>query len=74
MGPTYMRSRNWREAVEEALNRRDAAERYQLRQQEVRRASAAAERPRPLEFDESGFPIAQPVPSFMRRLGRLLGS
>ena len=74
MGPTYMPSRNWREAVEVALNERDAAEAYQFRQREARRGSLAAERPRPLEFDESGFPIPQPVPTFMRRLGRLLGS
>jgi hypothetical protein len=29
---------------------------------------------RPLEFDESGFPVAQPVTSFIQRVGRRLGN
>lgn len=28
---------------------------------------------RPLEFDENGFPLPQPVPRFVQRVGRLLG-
>jgi hypothetical protein len=30
------------------------------------------DRPRPLEFDESGFPIAQRSPKFVDRVARLL--
>jgi hypothetical protein len=28
--------------------------------------------PRPLEFDENGFPIPQPVSGFVQRVGRLI--
>lgn len=71
---TQAQRRQWREAVEAALNERDAAERYRLRQRESRRgAAAAAERARPLEFDDRGFPIPQRVPSMLRRVAWLLG-
>jgi hypothetical protein len=41
---------------------------------EVRRGTrVAADRPRPLEFDSRGFPIRQPIPSFVQRVARLLG-
>jgi hypothetical protein len=33
----------------------------------------AGDRPRPLEFDARGFPIRQPIPSFVQRVARLLG-
>jgi hypothetical protein len=34
--------------------------------------AGAVDRARPLEFDESGFPIAQRSPSFATRVARLL--
>ena len=34
----------------------------------------AADRPHPLEFDESGFPIPQRSPTFIDRVARLLRS
>jgi hypothetical protein len=65
--------RQWRDAVDEALNAREAAERYQHRQREIRRGRArASDGPRPLEFDQAGFPIPQPIPGFMQRIGRLI--
>jgi hypothetical protein len=65
--------RMWRNAVEAARNERDGTGRY-LRQRDLRRGTrAAADRPRPLEFDARGFPIPQPIPSFVRRVARLLG-
>jgi hypothetical protein len=36
------------------------------------RITEAEDRARPLEFDESGFPIAQRAPSFVKRVARLL--
>jgi hypothetical protein len=49
------------------------AERYQRYQREAtsgnRRASNGA---RPLEFDESGFPVPQRGPGFFERVARLL--
>jgi hypothetical protein len=65
--------RQWRDAVDEALNAHEAAEHYQHRQRELRRGRARAnEAPRPLEFDQAGFPIPQPIPRFMQRIGRLI--
>lgn len=53
---------------------RHAAERYRRSQLEVRRGTrVAGDRPRPLEFDAHGFPIRQPIPSFVQRVARLLG-
>lgn len=70
---TQAQLRMWRDAVEAALNARDGAGRYRLRQWELRRGTrAAADRPRPLEFDARGFPIPQSTPSFVRRISRLL--
>lgn len=41
--------RKWRDEVERALNERDAAERYQARQRELRRGRAAGrDRERPM--------------------------
>jgi hypothetical protein len=49
------------------------AERYRSLQRETRRGRPeAGGRPRPLEFDESGFPIRQRNPSFAGRVTRLL--
>jgi hypothetical protein len=55
-----------------ALREQAGAERYQRRQRQLRRGGAAGDHPRPLEFDESGFPIAQRIPSFGARVARLL--
>jgi hypothetical protein len=56
-----------------ALREQVGAERYQRRQRQLRSGRAAAvDHPRPLEFDESGFPIAQRIPSFVARVARLL--
>jgi hypothetical protein len=65
--------RMWRDAVEAARNERDGAGRYLPRWREARHGHSAADRWRPQEFDERGFPIAQPIPSFVRRVARLLG-
>jgi hypothetical protein len=68
----------WRDAVKTALNERDGAERYRPRERELRRATAGPDQlrppdqPRPLEFDARGFPIPQSIPSFTRRVARLL--
>jgi hypothetical protein len=37
-----------------------------------RRETAIPDRPRPLEFDRNGFPIAQRSPDFVARVDRLL--
>jgi hypothetical protein len=64
--------RRWRAAVDDTLNAQ-AAERYEHRQREMRRGRARADDgPRPLEFDESGFPIPQPTRRFTQRIGRLV--
>ena len=48
-------------------------ERYRDSQGRARHAAReAARRPHPLEFDESGFPIAQERPSLVERVARLL--
>jgi hypothetical protein len=70
---SHAQQRQWLDAVEEALSERGGAERYRLRQREMRSGGRAADdRAAPLEFDERGFPIPQPVTGFVRRLGRLL--
>jgi hypothetical protein len=70
---TQAEMRQWRNAVEEALEEQDGAERYELRQREMRRGRDRADGgPRPLEFDNSGFPIPQSIPRFMQRVGRLI--
>lgn len=71
---TQAQRRKWRSSVERALNERDGAERYALRQREFRRGqdNTNNDRPGPLEFDPLGFPIPQPIPDFMRRIGRLI--
>jgi hypothetical protein len=49
------------------------AERYRRFQRQATNGRAeTADRARPLEFDESGFPIPQRTPSFARRVARLL--
>jgi hypothetical protein len=70
---TQAERRRWREAVERALNDRDHAERYELRQRELRRGRRSGgngvETP---ELDGRGIPIPQPIPRFMQRVGRLI--
>jgi hypothetical protein len=62
----------WRDAVEAAVDDPGAAVPSGRAQLELRRGTGAADRPGPLEFDAHGFPIPQPVPSFVRRVDRLL--
>jgi hypothetical protein len=53
---------------------RVTAQRYWRARQQARSGEGlSAGRPRPLEFDESGFPIAQRRASFAERVARLLG-
>jgi hypothetical protein len=40
----------------------------------VNPTSKAVDRPRPLEFDRNGFPVAQRPPDFVTRVARWLGS
>jgi hypothetical protein len=50
-----------------------AAERHRLKQRRARSGQASQDdRARPLEFDESGFPVAQHNSSLSRRVARLL--
>jgi hypothetical protein len=61
------------DTVTAAFSEPAGAERYRRRQTQLRRGRAAAvDHPRPLEFDESGFPIPQRTPSFVARVARLL--
>jgi hypothetical protein len=67
------RMRELGQALETAVHADAGAERYQRSQRQLRRArSETADRPRPLEFDRNGFPVAQPRPSFAQRVARLL--
>ena len=70
---TEAHSRPWRTSVERALAENAARQQYEQRLREIRRGPRRSEeRPRPLEFDESGFPIPQPAGGFVQRVGRLL--
>jgi hypothetical protein len=52
---------------------RARAERYKLRQREIRRgASAGAGRAHPLEFEANGFSISRVASGSLRRVGRLI--
>jgi hypothetical protein len=67
------RRRELRDALAAVLNEPAGAERYRQRQRQARRGRPGVEdRPRPLEFDETGFPIRQRNPSFAARVARLL--
>jgi hypothetical protein len=69
-----VRQRELGDALAAVLNEPAGAERYRRSQREARRGRAeAADRPGPLEFDESGFPVRQANPSFVARVARLLG-
>jgi hypothetical protein len=68
------RRRELRNALAAVLNEPAGAERYRQRQRQARMGRRGVDdRPRPLEFDESGFPIRQRNPSFAVRVARLLG-
>ena len=68
------RQRDLGDALVATLREQKAAERYQRRQRQVRSGKAqTVERPRPLEIDGNGFPVAQRIPSFVTRVARLLG-
>ena len=55
------------------LRAEQGAERYRQKQRKARQGSTRAEAgARPMEFNESGFPIAQRRPSFVERVARLL--
>jgi hypothetical protein len=57
------------------LQEQTGAEKYRQRQRQLRRGRTdTVDRPRPLEFDENGFPIPQPTPSFITRVARLLNT
>jgi hypothetical protein len=63
------------DAHEAAPSEPAGAERNRHLQRQTRNQRAeTGDRPRPLEFDESGFPIAQRSPSFATRVARLLSA
>jgi hypothetical protein len=67
------RERELEEAMQAALREQAAAQRYRLNQVEATSGRAGAtDGARPLEFDESGFPVPQGNPGFARRVARLL--
>lgn len=60
-------------ALEAALREQAGAEAYRRSQRQARRGKPdVVDRPRPLEFDRNGFPVAQRNPSFVTRVARLL--
>jgi hypothetical protein len=57
----------------QAQGARESVERYVRSQSQARgRSPARLGRPGPLQFDESGFPLAQRRSSFVERVARLL--
>jgi hypothetical protein len=69
------RQRELGDAFALVLQQQAGAERYRRRQRQVRRGSAeTVDRPRPLEFDENGFRVAQRTPSFITRVARVLSA
>ena len=62
--------RDLREAISAALSEQAAQERYRRSQPQPR--PAAVDRPRPLEFDERGFPFPQSPANLASRVARLL--
>ena len=55
-----------------ARSEQAGAQHYLLRQRALRRGRDPAGAPHPLEYDESGFPLAQRNSSFLKRVARLL--
>jgi hypothetical protein len=69
------RQRDLGDALAVVLQQQAGAERYRRRQRRVRRGGPeTVDRPRPLEFDDNGFPVAQRTPSFVTRVARLLSA
>ena len=67
----HARQRELGDALAAFLEQQAGAERYRRRQQHVRGGrTGSVDRPRPLEFDENGFPVAQPTGSFVTRVTR----
>jgi hypothetical protein len=61
-------------AIAAALREQAAAEHYRQKQRRARSGKPLeTDGARPLEFDESGFPVAQRNASFITRVTRLLG-
>jgi hypothetical protein len=64
-------ARQWGNSVER-YGRASAAT-DELNQRATRLATSRPDHaPAPLEFDAQGFPIPQPLPGFMQRVGRLI--
>jgi hypothetical protein len=62
-----------RAVISAFLAEREERARYLRAQREATRGGRTnANRPRPLEFDERGFPIPQVPPRFVTRVARLL--
>ena len=57
-------------ALQTALLEQAGALRYWQKQERARRGAGAADRPHPLRFDESGFPIKQRNSTLVQRLTR----
>jgi hypothetical protein len=68
------RQRDLGDALALVIEHHAGAERYRHRQRQARRGTETLDRPRPLEFDENGFPVAQRIPSFITRVARLLSA
>jgi hypothetical protein len=69
----HVRQREVGDALALVLEQHKGAERYRRRQERVRQGTTETmDRPRPLEFDQDGFPVAQRAPSFVTRVARLL--
>ena len=67
------RQRELAGALEAALSEQAGVETYRRSQRQARRGKPdVVDRPRPLEFDRNGFPVAQRSPSFVTRVARLL--
>jgi hypothetical protein len=65
--------RQFRNVVEEFLAREAGYAAYRSSQRDALRGRGNdPQRSRPLEFDESGFPLPQDRPGFARRVARLL--
>ena len=62
--------RGLHDAISTALGEQAAQERYRSSQRQPR--PAAKDRPRPLEFDERGFPLPQTPAKLASRVARLL--
>ena len=68
-----VRERELSRSLHAFLSDEDGARRYRRMQQLARSGNAGgAERARPMQFDESGFPLAQRNSSFLQRVARLL--